>query len=252
MSRRIPRRLDPVEIRVLGSLLEKEQTTPEAYPLSLNALVAACGQQTNREPVMRLSAREVSAALERLRQDVLVWRTEGARVDRWKQSVERRWDLDPAAKALLTVLFLRGPQTSGQLRQRSERLHAFASLTAVEELLARLAASDEPLLRELPRAPGQKERRWAHLLGTPPEASAAVGSVAADDGTFEGEAARQGRGGTGEPRVEARGGAEGDAARPVLASSAGLAERVERLEARVDELAAAVRALTEGTRAERQ
>jgi uncharacterized protein YceH (UPF0502 family) len=219
MSRRIPRQLDPVELRVLGSLLEKEQTTPEAYPLSLNALVAACSQQTNREPVMRLSASEVSSALERLRQDVLVWRTDGARVERWKQSVERRWDLDPAAKALLTVLFLRGPQTSGQLRQRSERLHAFASLAAVEDLLARLASADEPLVRELPRAPGQKERRWAHLLG---EAHPVEESGQVD-----------------EPRP-----AVGrQAADPAPASLAALSARVERLEARLEELAAAVRDL---------
>jgi uncharacterized protein len=237
MSRRIPRQLDPVEIRVLGSLLEKEQTTPEAYPLSLNALVAACSQQTNREPVMRLSGREVTSALERLRQDVLVWRTEGARVERWKQSVERRWDLDPAARALLTVLLLRGPQTSGQLRQRSERLHAFASLAAVEELLARLAGSDEPLLRELPRAPGQKERRWAHLLGTPESGAAVRSAVAEDDGGRE---------------SELRTSAESKAAISAPASLAGLSARVERLEARLDELAAAVGALKEAPRADRQ
>ena len=234
MSRRIPRQLDPVEIRVLGSLLEKEQTTPEAYPLSLNALVAACSQQTNREPVMRLSDREVSAALERLRQDVLVWRTEGARVERWKQSVERRWDLDPAAKALLTVLFLRGPQTSGQLRQRSERLHAFASLAAVEELLARLARAEEPLIRELPRAPGQKERRWAHLLGTLVPGAAAWSAVA-DEGAPEESAPRPGQGGH-----------AGRAPAPPAALAA-LAARVELLEARLDELAAAVRALTDAS-----
>jgi uncharacterized protein YceH (UPF0502 family) len=242
MSRRIPRQLDPVEIRVLGSLLEKEQTTPEAYPLSLNALVAACGQQTNREPVMRLSAREVSSALERLRQDVLVWRTDGARVERWKQSVERRWDLDPAAKALLTVLFLRGPQTSGQLRQRSERLHDFASLAAVEELLARLASGDEPLIRELPRAPGQKERRWTHLLGSLPSAAEAWSAA-----TDEGEADR-GKARVDEPRQRA----EREAAGPVPLSLAALSARVERLEGRLDELAAAVRALTDATRAGRQ
>lgn len=171
MSRRIPRLLDPVEIRVLGALLEKEQTTPEAYPLSLNALVAACDQKTNREPVMQLTESEVAAAVERLRQDVLVWRTEGARVERFKQSVDRRWDLDPPSKALLTQLLLRGPQTTGQLGERSERMHRFDSLAQVEQLLERLSAQDEPLMGQLPRRVGQRELRWCHLLGDPPAAS---------------------------------------------------------------------------------
>ena len=165
MSTRIPRRLDPVEIRVLGSLLEKEQATPEAYPLTLNALVAACNQRTNREPVMELAEAEVSAALDRLRQEVLVWRTESSRSERWKQSVERRWELDPPAKALLTLLLLRGAQTAGELRSRSDRLHPFASLAEVEAALRGLAAAPEPLVRELSRRPGQKETRWIHLVG---------------------------------------------------------------------------------------
>ncbi|HVT60236.1 MAG TPA: DUF480 domain-containing protein [Thermoanaerobaculia bacterium] len=164
---RLPRPLDPVEIRVLGSLLEKEQTTPESYPLTLNALLSACNQRTNREPVLQLGEAEVSAALERLRQDVLVWRTESARSLRWKQSVERRWELDPAAKAILALLLLRGPQTTGELRARSERLHPFASLQEVEQTLRRLAATEEPLVREMPRRPGQKESRWTHLVGPP-------------------------------------------------------------------------------------
>src|SRR6202035_102365 len=159
------RQLDAVEIRVLGALLEKEQTTPEAYPLTMNALLAACNQKTNRDPVTSLTETEVDAAVERLRQEVLVWRVEGARVERWKQSVSRRWSLDSGAKALLTLLLLRGPQTAGELHSRSERLHAFASLAEVEEALRRLAAADEPLVREQPRRPGQKENRWIHLVG---------------------------------------------------------------------------------------
>lgn len=165
MSTRIPRQLDPVEIRVLGSLLEKEQTTPEVYPMTVNALLAACNQKTNREPVMQVSEGQVWDALDRLRQDVLVWRTEGARSERWQQSVERRWGLNPAGKALMTLLLLRGPQTAGELRARSERMHNFASVQEVEEALARLAGIDEPLVRELPRRPGQKETRWTHLVG---------------------------------------------------------------------------------------
>lgn len=230
MSRRIPRQLDPLEVRVLGSLLEKEQTTPEAYPLSLNALVAACNQKTNREPVMQLAEEEVAAALDRLRQDVLVWRTEGARTLRWKQSVERRWDLDPGAKALLTLLFLRGPQTSGQLRERSARLHAFAGLEAVEELLGRLARQEEPLIRELPRQPGQKERRWMHCLA-PPAAGEPEPSPWSEP-RHGGET-----GGTPAPAADGQP-EEEPAAGGALAA---LAARLERLEARVAELEAALR-----------
>jgi uncharacterized protein len=171
-STRIPRQLDPVEVRVLGSLLEKEQTTPEACPLSVNALIAACNQKTNREPVVQLSEEEVVDALERLRQEVLVWRTEGARTERWQQSVVRRWGLDSAAKALVTLLLLRGPQTPGELRTRGERLHPLGSLEEVEAALRRLAAADEPLVAELPRRPGQKEARWRHLVGDLPEPEA--------------------------------------------------------------------------------
>lgn len=164
-STRIPRKLDPVEIRVLGSLLEKEQTTPETYPLTVNAVLLACNQKTNREPVMDLTEEQVVDALERLRQEVLVWRTEGARSEKWQQSVVRRWGLDRAGKALMTLLLLRGSQTPGELRTRSERMHPFASVEEVEEALQRMAAMDEPLVMELPRRPGQKEVRWTHLVG---------------------------------------------------------------------------------------
>ncbi len=164
-STRIPRQLDPAEIRVLGSLLEKEQTNPETVPMTVNAIILACNQKTNREPVMQLTEDQVVTALDRMRQDVLVWRTEGARTERWQQSVVRRWGLDRAGKALMTLLLLRGPQTPGELRTRSERMHPFASLEEVEEALRRLAGMDEPLVRELPRRPGQKEIRWVHLVG---------------------------------------------------------------------------------------
>jgi uncharacterized protein YceH (UPF0502 family) len=164
-STRIPRQLDPMEIRVLGSLLEKEQTNPETVPMTINAILLACNQKTNREPVMQLTEDQVVTALDRMRQDVLVWRTEGARTERWQQSVVRRWGLDRAGKALMTLLLLRGPQTPGELRTRSERLHPFASLEEVEDALRRLAGMDEPLVRELPRRPGQKEIRWVHLVG---------------------------------------------------------------------------------------
>jgi len=182
MSTRIPRQLDPVEVRVLGSLLEKEQTNPETVPMTVNAILAACNQKTNREPVMQLSEDQVVNALDWMRQEVLAWRTEGARTERWQQSVVRRWGLDRAGKALITLLLLRGPQTAGELRTRSERLHPFASLEETEEALRRLAADDEPLVVELPRRPGQKEARWIHLVGeASPEPVAEVFEIAAPD-----------------------------------------------------------------------
>lgn len=150
---------------MLGSLLEKEQTNPETVPMTVNALIAACNQKTNREPVMQLSEDQVVTALDWMRQEVLVWRSEGARTERWQQSVVRRWGLDRAGKALVTLLFLRGAQTAGELRNRSERLHPFATLEETESALRRLAAEDEPLVVELARRPGQKETRWIHLVG---------------------------------------------------------------------------------------
>lgn len=167
MSTRIPRKLDAAEIRVLGSLLEKEQTNPETVPMTVNAVILACNQKTNREPVMQLTEGQVVDALDRMRAEVLVWRTEGARTERWQQSVVRRWGLDKAGKALMTLLLLRGPQTPGELRTRSERLHPFASLEEVETALQELARMDEPLVMELPRRTGQKETRWTHLVGDP-------------------------------------------------------------------------------------
>lgn len=177
-STRIPRKLDPVEIRVLGSLLEKEQTTPEVCPMTVNAILAACNQKTNRDPVMELTEEQVVDALERLRQEVLVWRTEGARSEKWQQSVVRRWGLDRAGKALMTLLLLRGPQTPGELRTRSDRMHPFSSLQEVEDALQRMATIDEPLVLELPRRPGQKELRWTHLVGDVVEPVASPASPA--------------------------------------------------------------------------
>jgi hypothetical protein len=165
---RLPRPLDPVELRVMGCLLEKQQTTPEYYPLTLNALVAACNQKSNRDPVMELVAGDVREALDRLRAEVLVWPVGGSRVERWEHNADRAWELDAAARAVITELLLRGPQTPGELRGRGERMHPFASLGEVEDVLRRLSSGAEPLVVELPRAVGQKETRWAHLIGDPP------------------------------------------------------------------------------------
>jgi uncharacterized protein YceH (UPF0502 family) len=179
---RLPKTFDPVETRVLGALLEKEQATPEYYPLTVNALVAACNQKSNREPVMELDSSDVLDALNRLHEDVLVWRKTGGRAERWRHSLDRRWEFDEATKAIMTLLLLRGAQTPGELRGRSDRLHQFASTTEVENALQRLAEEPEPLVVQLPRRPGQKESRWMHLAaGTPEVESLEVASIPAID-----------------------------------------------------------------------
>jgi len=160
---KLPRELDAVEARVLGSLLEKEQATPEQYPLTVNALIAATNQRTNREPVMKLAERDVRDALDRLHEEVLVWPVEGARTERWRHNLDRRWELDGGAKAIMTLLLLRGPQTPGELRGRCERLHPFRSPSEVETVLQGLTVGPEPLVLQLVRRPGQKEARWTHL-----------------------------------------------------------------------------------------
>jgi len=168
--RNLPKRnLDATEIRILGSLMEKQMSTPEYYPLTVNALVAACNQKSNREPVMELSEADVQRALDRLQDEKLVWKVMGGRAVRYDHNLDLQWQLDHRSKALLTLLFLRGMQTAGELRGRSDRLHSFDSVQEVEETLQWMAGSSEPLVREMPRRPGQKELRWAHLLGGAPE-----------------------------------------------------------------------------------
>jgi hypothetical protein len=162
---RLPRELDPVEIRVLGALMEKQLSTPEYYPLTLNALVSATNQKSNRDPVMELTDAEVQRALDRLQDEKLVWRVVGGRAVRYDHNLDVLWRVDRREKALLTLLFLRGAQTPGELRGRSDRLHAFDSVAEVESLLHDMAQQHEPLVRELPRRAGQKESRWAHLAG---------------------------------------------------------------------------------------
>jgi uncharacterized protein YceH (UPF0502 family) len=162
---RVPRTLDPVEVRLLGSLIEKQLTTPEYYPLTLNALLAAANQKSNREPVMELGESEVARALDRLQDEKLVWRVMGGRAVRFDHNLDNVWHLNRREKALLALLFLRGPQTSGELRGRSDRLQSFDTVAEVEEILRDMAAHSEPLVRILPRRPGQKEERWAHTTG---------------------------------------------------------------------------------------
>ncbi len=166
MARQRP--LTNIEIRVLGCLLEKEQTTPDLYPLTINAVLAAANQKSNREPVLDLTETEVVNALDALRLEGLAWKSEGARSERWSHLVDRRWKLDKPTQAVMTLLLLRGPQTPGELRTRSERLHAFAAVEDVERLLNRLAAADEPLVVELPRQPGKREIRFGYTVGAEP------------------------------------------------------------------------------------
>lgn len=156
--------LDPAEARVLGSLLEKEIATPDYYPLSLNALVNACNQKSNREPVVSYDDQAVELALEGLRAKGLALRMVGgdSRVPKHAQRLTEKFNLGRREAALMCVLMLRGPQTVGELRGRSERLHTFDALESVESTLARLA--EMGFAQRLPRQAGFKEQRWAHLL----------------------------------------------------------------------------------------
>lgn len=162
--------LSSAETRVLGCLIEKERTTPENYPLSLNSLVAACNQLTNREPILALGDREVEEALDTLRQKKLatVIFGAGSRVQKYRHILPDVYNFTPQESALLCVLLLRGPQTAGELRGRAERMAPFATLAEAENVLEALAAGNEPLVRLLAARPGQKERRYVQLLSGEP------------------------------------------------------------------------------------
>ncbi len=152
---------------MLGCLLEKERTTPDAYPLSLNGLLNACNQTTSRDPVVYYRDDDVERALDGLRGHGLVRRGvyPGSRVIKYRHCVDEVLEPGSAGQALLAVLLLRGPQTPAELKTRTERLHAFADLAEVEDGLDVLARRDEPFVERLEREPGRKEARWAHLLG---------------------------------------------------------------------------------------
>ena len=166
--------LNDVEVRVLGALMEKDGATPEYYPLSLNALCAACNQKSNREPVMSLDEDTVAAAIESLRAKGLALDISGGehRVHKYGHRLGEAFNFDRREQALMCVLMLRGPQTVGELRGRSERIYAFDGLADVEATLQRLAERTPPLVRKLARRPGEKEQRFAHLLGGDVEISA--------------------------------------------------------------------------------
>lgn len=162
----MPENLDQTEIRILGALVEKQLTTPEYYPLTLNALVNACNQKNNRDPVVSFDETTVSAALERLRDRNLAYIFYGStsRVPKYKHMMPNVYQLEPDETAIMAVLMLRGPQTLGELRTRTERMHEFANLGEVQETLDRLMSRDDALVAKLERLQGHKEARFAHLL----------------------------------------------------------------------------------------
>lgn len=214
---------DAVEIRVVGCLIEKQRTTPDAYPLSLNALRLACNQATNRDPVVAYDEATVSDALRRLalRGWTRLASGAGSRARKYRQLLDEALGLDPAEVALLGVLMLRGPQTPGELKQRGERLHSFESLAAVDETLDRLVSRE--LVARHERRPGQKEQRYEQLLGGEAEAEVAQPS------SVEGSAAIVTDG-----LIASSGSAAGDEG-----------SRLDRLEGELSELRDEVRALRE-------
>jgi uncharacterized protein YceH (UPF0502 family) len=171
--------LNEIEVRVLGALLEKEITTPDYYPLSLNALINACNQKSNREPVMNLDEGAVREALDSLNGTGLAGPISSAesRVTKYAHRLQEAFNFDRRETALLCVLFLRGPQTPGELRGRTERMYRFDGLEAVESALHRLIEREPPLVKKLPRLPGTKESRYAHLLAGEMEAEVELNAV---------------------------------------------------------------------------
>lgn len=167
--------LSLLEARILGVLVEKERTVPDTYPLSSNALTAGCNQRNNRNPVLNATESDIQAAIDRLRPLSLVIESSGSRVMRYSQNVGRVLKVPSEAVALLAALWLRGPQTAAELRTTAERLHRFADVRAVEEVLRPLAErpveAGGPLVRLLPRAAGTREPRWMDLVGPAADAS---------------------------------------------------------------------------------
>jgi len=221
---------DAVEIRVVGCLIEKQRTTPDVYPLSLNALRLACNQSTNRDPVVDYDEETVVEALRRLalRGWTRLASGAGSRARKYRHLLDQALAVDPAEISLLAVLMLRGVQTPGQLKQRSERLHDFADLAAVHEALERLV--ERGFVTRHPRRPGQKEDRYEHLLGTEAEAEAGGDPERGPEPELAG-------GGAAPPPAAA-------AASPSpAASAAGDEDRLVRIERELAELRAELEAL---------
>lgn len=211
------RALTPLEARVLGVLAEKQATVPDTYPLSLNALVAGCNQKTARDPVMNASEADVLVAVDSLKSLSLLVESSGSRVARYEHNLPRGLVMPGQAVAIVAVLMLRGPQTAAELRANCERLHRFADVSSVEGFLDELAARHPPMVVKLPRAPGSREARWAHLLSgdvVTPVAAAASAAMPEHDAVSLGELSA------------------------LKAEQARLAARVEALQAMVDQLSA--------------
>jgi len=162
--------INDIEVRVLGSLIEKELTTPEYYPLSLNSLTNACNQKSNRDPIMALAEEDVVRALDSLRfKQLVVLSADGGRVPKYRHLLAEKLGLIPAEQAIICELLVRGPQTVGELRTRGERMHPFGDLAAVEAVLQELMQREKPLIALLPRQPGRKESRYAQLFSGMPD-----------------------------------------------------------------------------------
>ena len=162
--------LNDTEVRVLGSLIEKELTTPEYYPLSLNSLTNACNQKSNRDPAMSLAEEDVVRALDSLRfKQMVVLSADGGRVSKYRHLMAEKFGLMPAEQAVICELLVRGPQTVGELRTRGERMYPFGDIAAVEEVLQELMVRETPLIALMPRQPGRKEGRYAQLFSGIPE-----------------------------------------------------------------------------------
>ncbi|MEY4979802.1 MAG: hypothetical protein RLZZ352_2072 [Pseudomonadota bacterium] len=189
LTAHLPRPLSAIEARVLGTLMEKARTVPDSYPLSMQALLTGCNQKTTREPVMNLSEAQAAEAVDELKALSLVIEQSGARVPRYSHNFMRGMGVPEQSAVLLGLLMLRGPQTAGELRINCERWYRFADISSVEafleELQDRPAEKGGPLVVKLPKAPGNREQRWAHLLCGPVDLSqpAASGHSGATEDT---------------------------------------------------------------------
>lgn len=222
------RPLTPEEARVLAVLVEKQHTVPDSYPLSLNALTLGCNQKTARDPVMNLSEADVLAAVNGLKELSLIGEVSGSRVVRFDHNAARGLGVPSQSVALLTMLILRGPQTAAELRLHCERLHRFVDISSVEGFLEELAEREPHRVVKLPRAPGAREARWAHLLCGEPTMPLATASAVQAPAALEAEVA-----------------ALRDTVATMQTAQAAQASEIDRLRALVQRLAAELGVSTE-------
>jgi uncharacterized protein YceH (UPF0502 family) len=238
--------LTPVQARVLGVLVEKQHTVPDAYPLSLNALVIGCNQKNARDPVMEVTEAEVRDALDELRRPVLIIESSGARVTRYSHNLGRVLRIPSQAEALLATLLLRGAQTTSELRINSERLHRFADTGSVEVFLEELATRPTEqggaLVVKLPRRVGEREARWAHLLCGEPAALASAPAV--PTGAAGGAGLRAGSAAA--PGVSDAGAAAADVVGQIAALRSELRAEIAALRSEVADLRARLHGAGEG------